>query len=117
MDQLIESLVSDRNAQVMDTGYVLNLMHHTKLPYVYETEQVARIFSTSGATIVVESQLSVPVEEYWMLLAMNMPKQNSWLKLIISITYYWRWKTLKPYSLPAKLPPTKSVIQQFHKIS
>jgi len=64
MDQLIKSLVSDRNVQVMDTGYVLNLMHHTKLPYVYETEQVARIFSTSGATIVVESQLSGSVEEY-----------------------------------------------------
>jgi DNA-binding winged helix-turn-helix (wHTH) protein/tetratricopeptide (TPR) repeat protein len=64
MDQLIKSLVSDRNAQVMDTSYVLNLMHNTKLPYDYDTEQVARIFSASGATMIVESQLSGSVEEY-----------------------------------------------------
>ncbi|MES2676170.1 MAG: winged helix-turn-helix domain-containing protein [Pseudomonadota bacterium] len=64
MDQLIKSLVSDKKVQVMDTHYVLNLMQHIKLPHVYETEQVARIFSASGATLIVESQLSGSVEDY-----------------------------------------------------
>ncbi|MES2826110.1 MAG: winged helix-turn-helix domain-containing protein [Pseudomonadota bacterium] len=64
MDQLIKSLVSDKNVQVMDTHYVLNLMQHIKLPPVYKTEAVARIFSASGATLIVETQLSGSVEDY-----------------------------------------------------
>lgn len=64
MDQLIKSLVSDKDVQVMDTHYVLNLMQHIKLAHVYKTEEVARIFSASGATLIVESQLSGSVEDY-----------------------------------------------------
>lgn len=64
MDQLIKALVSSRQIQVMEAEYVLELMQYADLPRKYETSQIARIFDLSGATLVVESQLSGTVEEY-----------------------------------------------------
>lgn len=64
MDQLIHSLVSDKNTQVMEAGYVLQLMQHAQIPRAYESVQVARLFEVSGATLIVESQLSGSVEDY-----------------------------------------------------
>jgi DNA-binding winged helix-turn-helix (wHTH) protein len=64
MDQLIKLLMSDRHVQVMDTQYVLNLMHNIDLPRAYNTAQVARLFNASGATVIVETQLSGSVENY-----------------------------------------------------
>lgn len=64
MDQLINSLVSDQHVQVMETGYVLQLMQHADMPRTYASAQVARIFEISGATLIVESQLSGSVADY-----------------------------------------------------
>lgn len=64
MDQLINSLVSDQHVQVMETGYVLQLMQHADMPRTYASAQVARMFEISGATLIVESQLSGSVADY-----------------------------------------------------
>lgn len=64
MDQLIGSLTSTKSVQVMESQYVLNLMQHAEMPKDYSTDDVARVFGVSGATLAVESQLSGSVEEY-----------------------------------------------------
>lgn len=64
MDQLIHLLISDKSAQVMSSEYVFHIMQFARLPRDYESEQVAKLFDVSGATLVVESQLSGAVESY-----------------------------------------------------
>lgn len=64
MDQLIHLLVSNKNVQVMDSEYVLGVMTHAHLPRDYETADVARIFDVSGASLIVEAQLTGSVENY-----------------------------------------------------
>ena len=64
MDQLIHLLVSDKSAQVMSSEYVFQIMRFAHLPRDYESEQAAKIFDVSGATLVVESQLSGAVENF-----------------------------------------------------
>ncbi len=64
MDQLIHLLVPNKNVQVMTTEYVLHLMEYAQLPRDYDSQKVARIFEISGATLIVESQLSGTVEGY-----------------------------------------------------
>lgn len=64
MDQLINLLVSNPRVQVMNSEYVFQLMRFAHLPRDYASEQVARVFDVSGATLVVESQLSGIVENY-----------------------------------------------------
>lgn len=64
MDQVIQSLVSTPQVQVMDTDYVLNLLRQAGIPREPSPEQIARIFAVSGATLVVESELSGSVGEF-----------------------------------------------------
>lgn len=64
MDQLINLLVSNPRAQVMSSEYVFQIMRFAHLPRDYASEQVVRLFEVSGATLVVESQLSGIVENY-----------------------------------------------------
>lgn len=64
MDQLIHLLISDKSAQVMNSEYVFQIMRFARLPRDYESEQVAKLFEVSGATLVVESQLSGAIENY-----------------------------------------------------
>lgn len=64
MDQVIQSLVSTPQVQVMNTEYVLNLMRHARLPREYSSEHIARVFDVSGATLVVDSELSGSLGEY-----------------------------------------------------
>lgn len=64
MDQLINLLAPDKNVQVMTTEYILQVMQYAHVPRVYDSEQVGQIFSVSGATLIVESQLSGTVENY-----------------------------------------------------
>lgn len=64
MDQLIHLLVSNKNVQVMDSEYVLSAMTHAHLPRDFETDEVARIFGVSGASLIVEAQLTGSVENY-----------------------------------------------------
>ncbi|HWV14640.1 MAG TPA: winged helix-turn-helix domain-containing protein [Cellvibrio sp.] len=64
MDQLIHLLVSDKKVQVMSSDYALQIMRYAQLPRDYDTQQVARIFNVSGASLIVESQLSGTVENY-----------------------------------------------------
>ena len=64
MDQLNHLLISNQNVQVMSSEYVLLVMSYAKLSRDYDTQQVARIFDVSGASLIVESQLSGSVENY-----------------------------------------------------
>lgn len=64
MDQLISSLTSSNNAQIMNVDYVLDLMQLAKIPKIYSSEDANRIFDVSGATLIVESKISGTVEEY-----------------------------------------------------
>lgn len=64
MDQLIHLLVSDKSVQVMNSEYVFQIMRFAKLPRDYESEKVAKLFDVSGATLIVESQLTGAVENY-----------------------------------------------------
>jgi DNA-binding winged helix-turn-helix (wHTH) protein/Flp pilus assembly protein TadD len=64
MDQLIHLLISDKSAQVMNSEYVFQIMQFARLPRDYESEQVAKLFDVSGATLIVEAQLSGAVENY-----------------------------------------------------
>lgn len=64
MDQLIGSLTSSHQVQVMNVDYVLDLMQIGKIPKNYTSEEADRVFNVSGATLVVESQLSGSVAEY-----------------------------------------------------
>lgn len=64
MDQLIHLLVSNKNVQVMGSDYVLGTMTHAHLPRDYKSTEVARVFGVSGATLVVEAELSGSVENY-----------------------------------------------------
>lgn len=64
MDQLINLLAPSQTVQVMTTEYILQIMRNAEVPRIYESEQVGQIFSVSGATLLVESQLSGTVENY-----------------------------------------------------
>lgn len=64
MDQLINLLAPNKDVQVMSTDYILQIMRNAQVPRIYESEQVGQIFAVSGATLIVESQLSGTVENY-----------------------------------------------------
>lgn len=64
MDHLIHSLISKDDIQVMEAEYVLNTMRHAHVPRFYKSDQVERIFDVSGASLIVESQLSGSVDDY-----------------------------------------------------
>lgn len=64
MDQTIHLLVSDKSTQVMPPEYVFQVMRFAHLERNYDTEQVPQLFEVSGATLVVESQLTGFIENY-----------------------------------------------------
>jgi DNA-binding winged helix-turn-helix (wHTH) protein/tetratricopeptide (TPR) repeat protein len=64
MDQIIHLLISDNSTQVMPPEYVFQVMQFARLERNYDSEQVPRLFEVSGATLVVESQLTGFVENY-----------------------------------------------------
>ncbi|GGY69582.1 hypothetical protein GCM10011613_12400 [Cellvibrio zantedeschiae] len=64
MDQLIHLLVSDKSVQVMFSEYVFQIMRYAHLDRDYESEQIPKLFEVSGATLIVESQLSGAVEDF-----------------------------------------------------
>lgn len=64
MDQIIHLLVSDKSTQVMPPEYVFQVMRFAHLERDYNTEHTSQLFEVSGATLVVESQLTGFVENY-----------------------------------------------------
>lgn len=64
MDQVIHLLVSDQNTQVMPPEYVFQVMQFARLDRRYDSAQVPRLFEVSGATLVVESQLTGFIDNY-----------------------------------------------------
>lgn len=64
MDQVIHLLISNKSTQVMPPEYVFQVMHFAHLERNYDTEQVPKLFEVSGATLVVESQLTGFIENY-----------------------------------------------------
>jgi DNA-binding winged helix-turn-helix (wHTH) protein/tetratricopeptide (TPR) repeat protein len=63
MDQLINLLQTNSKTQVLNAGYVLQLMKYAELPHDKEL-QVSRVFDVSGASLVVETKLSGSVDDY-----------------------------------------------------
>lgn len=64
MDQLIHLLISDKSVQVMFSEYVFQIMHYANLERDYNPDHVPKLFGVSGATLIVESQLSGAVEDF-----------------------------------------------------
>lgn len=64
MDQLIHLLISDKSVQVMFSEYVFQIMRYANLERDYNPDQVTKLFGVSGATLIVESQLSGAVEDF-----------------------------------------------------
>ncbi|RZA00437.1 MAG: tetratricopeptide repeat protein [Moraxellaceae bacterium] len=66
MDQIIHMLVSNKKVQVPPSEYVFQLMHYANLPRNYESDQAPKIFEVSGATLIVETQISGVIENFRM---------------------------------------------------
>lgn len=66
MDQIIHSLISNKKVQVAPLEYVFQIMQYAHLPRVYESDETPRLFEVSGATLIVETQLSGVIENYRM---------------------------------------------------
>ena len=64
MDQLISRLKSDNELVVLSTDYVLTVMEEADLPENYSTKNLRRIFEVSGASLVVETELSGSSHDY-----------------------------------------------------
>ncbi len=64
MDELISSLTSSSDVQVMNVEYVMSLLPFAKISKDYSSEDAHRIFGVSGATLVVESKVSGSIAEY-----------------------------------------------------
>lgn len=64
MDELISSLTSSSDVQVMNVEYVMSLLPFAKISKDYSSEDARRIFGVSGATLVVESKVSGSIAEY-----------------------------------------------------
>jgi transcriptional activator of cad operon len=64
MDELIHLLGSNQNVQVMSSEYVLGAMEHASLGRDFQTQDVARMFDVSGASLIVEAQIGGFVENY-----------------------------------------------------
>ncbi|WP_065188102.1 transcriptional regulator [Shewanella woodyi] len=62
MDQLIGKL--SRGAKVMSTEYVLPLVSQIKRTKAYSADELASVFNTTGANLIIESELSGSVHEY-----------------------------------------------------
>jgi DNA-binding winged helix-turn-helix (wHTH) protein/tetratricopeptide (TPR) repeat protein len=64
MDQLISALRSDGTVLALDTEYVLETLQRARLGRDIASEKVAQLFVVSGATMVVETNVSGSVEDY-----------------------------------------------------
>jgi len=63
MDQLINLLHTNSKTQILNAGYVLQLMKYAELPHEKKL-QVSRVFDVSGASLIVETKLSGSVDDY-----------------------------------------------------
>ena len=61
---LIGALKSDNNLVVLSTDYVLTVMKEADLPANYSTKNLRRIFEVSGASLIVETELSGSTYNY-----------------------------------------------------
>ncbi|MCJ8319508.1 MAG: winged helix-turn-helix domain-containing protein [Colwellia sp.] len=64
MNQLISRLVSNDTLVVLSTNFVLTIMDEAELNKDYQTKNVRRIFDVSGASLIVETQLSGSTQNY-----------------------------------------------------
>ncbi len=64
MDQLITRISSDENLVVMSTDYVLEILRDANLEYRDLQQDLSRIFEVSGASLIVQTQLSGSVQQY-----------------------------------------------------
>jgi len=64
MDQLISRISSDSNLVVMGTDYVLEILRDANLKHDDFSQDLSRIFEVSGASFIVETQLSGTPQQY-----------------------------------------------------
>ena len=64
MNQLISRLVSNDTLVVLNTNFILTLMDEAELKKDYQTEHVRRVFDVSGASLIVETELSGSTQNY-----------------------------------------------------
>lgn len=64
MNQLISRLASNDTLVVLNTNFVLTIMEEAELKKDYQTKNVRRIFDVSGASLIVETELSGSTQNY-----------------------------------------------------
>jgi hypothetical protein len=64
MDQLISTLKSSEKLSVMNTDYVLEIMKDAGITRSPTQQDIRRIFEVSGASLVLQSQLSGATQDY-----------------------------------------------------
>ena len=64
MDQLISALQSSEKLAVMNTDYVLEILKDADITSAPDPQDIRRIFEISGASLVVQSQLSGATQDY-----------------------------------------------------
>lgn len=64
MDQLITALQSTEKLAVMNTDYVLEIIKDADITSTPRQQDISRIFEVSGASLVVQSQLSGTTQDY-----------------------------------------------------
>lgn len=72
MDQLIQSLSSSEHHGVLQTDYVLEVMARAKIPTGnVSQQQLNQIFQVSGATLLVELNLTGSVQDYQLIYSLH----------------------------------------------
>ena len=71
MDQIISQLESSDTLSVLDISSVLTIMKEANLNRHYQTDKVRRIFDVSGASMVVETELSGYIGRYQLRYALH----------------------------------------------
>jgi len=64
MNQLISRLATNDTLVVLSTNFILTLMDEAELKKDYQTKNVRRIFDVSGASLIVETELSGSTQNY-----------------------------------------------------
>ena len=64
MDQLISQISSNSNLVVMSTDYVLEILRDANLKHDDVEQDLSRIFEVSGASLIVQTQLSGSAQQY-----------------------------------------------------
>ncbi|MBO1255819.1 winged helix-turn-helix domain-containing protein [Alteromonas sp. 5E99-2] len=74
MDQLIQHLSSGKNVAILNTDYVMEVMHRAEFPKAnYKREHIEQIFKVSGTQLVVDTVIEGNSGDYQLVYALHKP--------------------------------------------